>query len=248
MAKKVCLDPGHYGKYNRSPGIKSYYESEVMWKLTMLQKKHLEERGIEVVLTRTDPAKDLDLHKRGTASKGCDLFISNHTNATGSGKMEEGTDYPVVYHLYDDITTDCDDKSKEIAELLAPLVQKTMGTKQKAYVKTRKSSNDRNKDGIMNDNYYGVLHGARTVGTPAILIEHSFHTNTKTVNWLLNEANLEKLAKAEAECIANYLLKDTPKTLYRVQVGAYSKKENAKAMQKKLEGLGIDSFIVEVKG
>ena len=32
--------------------------------------------------------------------------------------------------------------------------------------------------------------------------------------------------------------------LYRVQVGAYSYKENAVNMQKKLEGLGIQSIIV----
>lgn len=247
MAKRVCLDAGHYGKYNRSPGIKAYYESEVMWKLTMLQKKHLEARGIEVVLTRQNQSTDLPLNDRGKASKGCDLFVSNHTNAVGSS-MNETIDYPAIYHLYEDINTHCDDISKEVANLIAPIVKRTMGLHQKEKVLTRKSSNDRNGDGMMNDNYYGVLHGARMVETPAILIEHSFHTNTKTVNWLLNDANLDKLAKAEAECIANYLLKEeAPKTLYRVQVGAYSKKENADAMQKKLKALGFDSFIVEVK-
>lgn len=33
-------------------------------------------------------------------------------------------------------------------------------------------------------------------------------------------------------------------TLYRVQVGAYSVKANAEAMEKKLKALGIDAFIV----
>ena len=38
---KVCLDAGHYGKYNRSPGIPAYYESEMVWNLHLLLKKHL---------------------------------------------------------------------------------------------------------------------------------------------------------------------------------------------------------------
>ena len=29
MAVKVCLDAGHYGKYNRSPAVSSYYESDI---------------------------------------------------------------------------------------------------------------------------------------------------------------------------------------------------------------------------
>lgn len=28
MAIKVCLDAGHYGKYNRSPAVSSYYPKD----------------------------------------------------------------------------------------------------------------------------------------------------------------------------------------------------------------------------
>ena len=84
---KICIDPGHYGKYNRSPGVPAYYESEVMWKLANLQKKYLEEMGHTVILTRTNPNKDLDLIARGKKSKGCDLFISDHRNAVGNGSQ-----------------------------------------------------------------------------------------------------------------------------------------------------------------
>ena len=31
---KICLDAGHYGKYNQSPVNKNYWESEAMFKLT----------------------------------------------------------------------------------------------------------------------------------------------------------------------------------------------------------------------
>jgi hypothetical protein len=30
---KICLDAGHYGKYNQSPVVNKYYESDMAWKL-----------------------------------------------------------------------------------------------------------------------------------------------------------------------------------------------------------------------
>ncbi len=207
---KICIDAGHYGKYNRSPANKKYYESDMVWKLHLLQKKYLEEYGFEVITTRSKQAIDLALHTRGTKSKGCVLFISNHSNATGSG-VNESIDHVAVYHLTNDTTTECDDISKEIANELAPVIAEVMETKNGYKVLTRKSGNDRNGDGIMNDNYYAVLHGARTVGTPALILEHSFHTNTRSTNWLLDDDNLDKLAKAEAKAIAKrFNMTDTP--------------------------------------
>jgi len=201
---KVCIDAGHYGKYNRCPGIPEYYESEIMWKLSNLQKKYLEKLGVEVVMTRSDPNKDLSLQTRGKKAAGSDLFISNHSNATGSG-MNESIDYVAVYHLTDDKTTKADDISADFAQGIAPVIASVMGTKQGYKVLTRKSGNDRNNDGALNDNYYGVLHGARLVNVPGLILEHSFHTNSRSVKWLLDEKNLDTLAKAEAAYISSYL-------------------------------------------
>lgn len=205
MSKKVCIDAGHYGKYNRCPNNSAYYESDMVWKLHLLQKKYLEALGIEVITTRANKDKDLALNTRGIMAKGCDLFISDHSNAVGSG-MNESVDYAAIYHLVDDTTVKCDDISKEIACKIAPVIAGVMGTKQGYRVVTRKSGNDRNGDGMMNDNYYGVLHAARSVNVPGLILEHSFHTNSAAVAWLLKDENLDKLARAEAECIASYLL------------------------------------------
>ncbi len=201
----VCIDAGHFGKYNVCPKNYQYYESEVMWKLHILQKKYLEKLGIEVVTTRDSSSEDLSLYSRGTKAKGCDLFISNHTNAVGT-KMNEDVDYVAVYHLVNDTKVKCDDVSKEVANLLAPLISKTMCTKQGYKVLTRKSDKDKDGDGVLNDNYYGVLHASRSVNVAGLILEHSFHTNTRAVTWLLNNTNLDKLARLEAECIASYLL------------------------------------------
>lgn len=42
-----------------------------------------------------------------------------------------------------------------------------------------------------------MLRGANAVGTPGIILEHSFHTNTRATKWLSSDSNLQKLAKAE---------------------------------------------------
>ena len=69
-----------------------------------------------------------------------------------------------------------------------------------------------------------MLHGSRTVDVPGLILEHSFHTNTKAVNWLLQDANLDTLAKAEAEYIASYFsntevnIEDKPDVPYCIRV------------------------------
>lgn len=239
MAKiKICLDAGHYGKYNRSSVNKAYYESDMNWKLHLKLKAELEKYGIEVITTRSEQAKDLDLIKRGKASKGCDLFLSLHSNAADS----ESVDRVVAIYLVSDADTTHDEKSKPIAEKLAAAVAKVMETKDKPKTSTRLASGDRDGDGKKDDNYYSVLHGADSVGVPAVILEHSFHTNKRAADWLLIDSNLDKLAVAEAEVLAAHFdvkkAEEKPKsTMYRVrktwadsksQKGAYRNLANAK--------------------
>ena len=199
MAKiKICLDAGHYGKYNRSPVNKAYYESEMNWKLHLLLKAELEKYGIEVITTRSNKAKDLELTSRGKKARGCDLFLSLHSNACDT----ESVDRVVAIYLVPDADTTHDEKSKPIAEKLAAVVAEVMGTKDKPKTSTRLASGDRDGDGKKDDNYYGVLHGADSVCVPAVILEHSFHTNKRAADWLLIDGNLDKLAKAEAEVLA----------------------------------------------
>ena len=189
MSKKICLDAGHVGsKYNQSPVVKTYYESAMVWALHLKLKAQLEARGFQVVTTRTSIDTDLGVYERGTASKGCDVFISLHSNACGT----ESVDYPVVYRAYDN-----KNNVDTLALKLAKKVGELMGTTQAGRTATRKNSSG--------GEYYGVLRGARAVGTPYyMLIEHSFHTNTKATKWLSVDANLDKLAVAEADILAEF--------------------------------------------
>lgn len=230
MTKKICLDAGHYGKYNRSPVVPEYYESDMNWKLHLLLKTELEKYGFEVVTTRADKDTDLGLVERGRKGKGCDLLLSLHSNAVGTNGANEEVDYPVVYIPLNRSGT-------ELGWKLAKCIASVMGTKQEGRAETRKGSGDWD--------YYSVIYGAVSVGVPGLILEHSFHTNTRSTKWLMVDDNLQALAEAEAKIIADHFgvkkpedkPAEEPEHWYRVrkswdnaesQVGAYKDLEYAK--------------------
>ena len=182
---KVCLDAGHVGsKYNQSPVVKTYYESAMVWSLHLKLKAALEARGFEVVTTRKTIDTKMDVYDRGTASKGCDVFLSLHSNACGT----ESVDYPVVYRAHDNLNN-----ADAIALKIAKKIGELMGTTQAGRTATRKNSSG--------GEYYGVLRGARAVGTPLyLLIEHSFHTNTAAAKWLSQDGTWRSWRRRRRSC------------------------------------------------
>ncbi len=215
MAIKICLDAGHYGKYNCSPVVPEYYESDMNWKLHLLLKAELEEYGIQVITTRANKDKDLGLEARGKASKGCDLFLSLHSNAADN----ESVDYPVVYVMLDG-------KGNALGITLSNIIREIMETKQDSMIATRRGSRGE---------YYGVLRGAAAVGTMGMIVEHSFHTNTKAAKWLLEEDNLRKLATKEAETIAYWFgVEKQVEHWYRIRE-AWDKPQTQKGAYKDLD-------------
>lgn len=235
---KVCIDAGHYGKYNRSPVVPDYYESEMNWKLHNKVAAHLVAYGVEVVKTRSNQAVDLPLEARGKMAAGCDLFVSYHSNASNTASA----DHPLACCLVEDSRTDIDDKSVEIGLRLAKTVEKVMQTNGEAAVLRRQLNSGAD--------YYGVLRAAKSVGVTAVLLEHSFHTNARAANWLLVDANLDKLAAAEAADIAAWLgvkpvQKPAADEYYRVQTGAFERRDYAAIMEGDLQAKGFDAFIVK---
>lgn len=231
----VCLDAGHYGKYNRSPVVPEYYESDMNWTLHLLLKSKLEARGITVITTRQDKDRDLALVDRGKASEDADLFISLHSNAAST----ESPNWVVGMYFVDDDCGKIDEQSREIAGLLAEKVAGVMGVSHQ--LSARESSKDRDGNGHKDD-YYGVLRGAHSVGTAGVIIEHGFHTNTANTRWLLDKKNLERLAEAEAAVIADWFGLNEIKLLY-YQLPVLKKGEktsNVKALQALLIGYGYD--------
>lgn len=186
--KKIMIDAGHYGKRYNKGVVAGYYESEVMWKLHLLLKEALLSYGFEVLTTRDDVAKNVDVYDRGLMAKGCDLFVSLHSNSVSNSP---NTQRVVVIEPVSG-------KGEKIAKLLGDAVVETMALKGNFYLQTTTKKTSKGKD------YYGLIRGATDVGTIGLIIEHSFHSNEEACKWLLNKDNLKKLAEAEAGAIAEY--------------------------------------------
>lgn len=181
---RICIDAGHYGKYNRSPVNPKYWESEMTWKLHLMLKKELEAFGALVVMTRNSQTADMGLEARGRKAKGCDLFLSLHSDACDTPSVDRPTAYCTVRG-----------ELNALGQKIADAVHEVMGTDQPGEIRNRRGNGG---------DYYGVLRGAASVGVAGILMEHSFHTNARSAQWLLDDDNLRKLAKAEAEVIAKH--------------------------------------------
>jgi len=151
---------------------------------------------------------------------GADLFVSNHFNAGG------GDGYEALVHN-----------------------EKRTGLGQ-VFVKHVKAAGQ-NSRGVKLRPNLAVL---RQTNMPAVLNEGAFVDNKKDISDWNEDAELEKLGIAYAEAAAEYLKleKKEPrpeeeKTLYRVQVGAYSTRQAAEGMEKKLTDAGFPAMIVEAK-
>lgn len=206
--KKIMIDPGHAGYYyNKSPVNDNYYESRAMWELANYLANALIARGFYVGMTRDSIQLDPELTYRGRLAKGFDAFISLHSNAASNANA----DAPWLIHYSSDDLTGIDEESKKLAHALGPVISELMGVSAPYYY-TKACDFDRDGDGRVGDEYYGVLFGAKSVGVPGLIIEHSFHTNAKAAKWLLSDKNLMALAEAEADALAKYYGMEEPMT------------------------------------
>jgi len=184
---KVLIDPGH-APGNTNKGPTGYYEYQGVWKISNYLKEILTAKGVQVDFTRTWD-EDPDLYNRGQKASGYDLFISEHTNASnGAARGVE-----VFY--------DCSKpQDKEFAEKLAGKVAAVMGNTNKG-AKTRVYTENGK---ILN--YYGVIRGAAATNCKHILlIESGYHDNVVDEAFLKVDANLKKIAAAQAEVICEIL-------------------------------------------
>ena len=185
---KICLDPGHYGKYN-SGIIKGYYESEMNLKLAYKLKEKLEKYGAKVFLTRTG-TEDLSLYSRGQVAvkNDCDVFFSIHSNARSGDETHRGV--VVYYSIFQP-------EHKGLMEELGRAVAEAMGSIFQGAL-TRKGNNG-------NWDYNTVIKSAVDGGVPmAFLLEHGYHTNREDCAALMQDEVLEKIAEAEARILSEH--------------------------------------------
>lgn len=232
MAVKILLDPGHF--YGVNKVTSGYAEGTRMWVLYTMLRPMLEEYGFKVGTTRTSTynypktSSGADnIEGRGRMAKGYDLMLSLHTNAAGSTAVNR----PVIIYPVSG-------KMKDLADDLGAALQACMNLQKYQLMQRWNSAG--------NADYYGVIRGAASVSVPCLILEHTFHTNFAMAKWLMDDANLKKVAQCVADTVAAYYgykktatetKTETKGTLYRIrktwanaksQIGAYKSLAGAK--------------------
>lgn len=228
----VYLDPGHGGTdtANGSPDG-TYKEHEFTLDMGRRIKAHLERCGVSVGMTRTeDTSVGLSRRAETANAAGADLYVSLHSNASGSGWSSASGLCVYTYA-----------EGGERDDLANAILRRV---------------NESGEIGIFSAGLYHSKFAVLAQTTmPACLVEFAFHTNRSDVEKLKSAAWRESLAIATAKGILDKLgvaWAEEPEqttadedTIYRVQVGAFSSKENAERFAAELKGKGYNGFIVE---
>ena len=214
----VVIDPGHGGKDPGAVGRYGTREKDVVLDISKRLKRHLEERGLKVYLTR-DKDVFIPLYKRAkiAESKNADLFISVHANASRY-RRAKGFE---VYYLSE--ATDDNARALAAAENASLDFEENNISRDKSSMTTvwdmKLTENRRqSKDlayyicNITSDNLgmrnrgvkgarFAVLKGAMM---PAVLVEVGFLTNRREESKLKQTSFRDKIANAVSRSIAAY--------------------------------------------
>lgn len=185
---KIVLDPGHVKGYNAG-AVAGYHEGTVMFHYANRLADKLRDAGVTVEVTRKNITDNPSLTERGSKAKGADLFVSLHSNAASASSANGVT---VFYSIKrDGDKVHASKLSKELAALIRG------GTRDRGAC-TRKGGGDWD--------YYTVIQYAVKANCPHVfLIEHGFHSNKEECEWLMKDANLEKMAARERDLLLELL-------------------------------------------
>ena len=230
---KLALNAGHY-KYTAGKRCNASLDPSQTreWVLNdricdKIEKILAEYDGIEVLrIDDTTGEKDISLYNRTLKANnwGADFWLGIHHNA--AGKVFSGGG--IVAYVY----TSPSAKALEWQKALYNASVNATGLSGNRSAPLAKKN----------------LHECRETKMPAVLMECGFMDSTVDCPIILSEGFADKIAKAFADVIiekSGATKKVTePNVIYRVQVGAYSKKENAEKVAKALKNDGYDAIIV----
>lgn len=232
MAYKVYIDAGHGG--NDPGAVANGLVEKTINLIQAIECANVLKRHGVNVHTGTLSDKEISIETMATQANNwnADLVISIHNNAGGGDGFE-------VFYGY------ADTKSKQLAKNVETEVIK-IGQNSRG-LKTKRLDNGQD--------YFGMI---RLTKAPAILCEGAFLDNKTDIKIIDTVEEQKKFGVAYAKGILKYFgieykeqttttqSSETTKTgLFRVQVGAYAKRENAENKKKELKAKGIDSIIVK---
>jgi N-acetylmuramoyl-L-alanine amidase len=228
MAKqyKVFIGVGHGGSDPGAVGVNGAKEKDYTLAISKYCASALKRCGIDYHLSRsTDVTPENTVQKCNKYNP--DVAVAIHLNAFD--KKARGTE--VFYSLFST-------KGKKLAKSVLNNIV-SLGVSSRG-IKTKK--NGYGKD------YFEFI---RETNAPAILTECCFIDNESDFKFIDTAKEQKAMGEAIAKGICEYLgvkfVKEQPKStdIYTVQVGAYSDKENALKMQKKLKKQGFEAIVVK---
>ncbi|WP_176222138.1 N-acetylmuramoyl-L-alanine amidase [Tuberibacillus sp. Marseille-P3662] len=225
----IIIDAGHGGK---DPGTHGFGAKEKDWTLdvSLYQYHRFKELGVSVSLTR-DHDITLDSSERSNIVKnsGADFCISNHFNAGGGSGCE------TIHSIF---------TNAKLAEKLGHGIADVGG------MSYRRTYSRRDQNGL--DYYY--MH--RLTGrVRTIIVEYGFIDNEHDYNLLNTSKERQIFAEAVVRAMCNWIGADYRKpehvkqsvdmsgTFYRVQVGAFKKRQNADELKDELQHKGYQAIV-----
>lgn len=191
------------------------YEKTINLNTLLACKKELERHGVKVVCSRTKDEND-PVSQEVKEANASGADIAVSFHVNAGG----GDGFEVFYYS-------SNVKGKKLAGLCEKHI-KALG---------------QNSRGLKSGNH---LHFVKSTKMAAVLVESFFIDNSKDKTIGDTIAEQTTLGVTYAKAILEYFrIAYKEKAVYRVQVGAYSSKSNAEAMQKKLKAAGFDATITK---
>ena len=242
MSKLIALDDGHgmqtAGK--RTPAIpelggRVIRENEFNRAVVDFLDQELKRCGFRTLMVAPgDGDTSLSARTNLANSKGADAYISVHYNAL-DGRFDGNDPEGLSVHIYPGSVS-----GRKLAECVIKYLKQ--GTIQK-------------NRGIVESNFHVV----RETKMPAILSENGFMDNKREALLMINVDFQKEVAREHAQGICDffgvkYIAEvEKPSTgssgvLYRVQTGAFSKKENADALLADVKAAGFETYMIKADG
>ncbi len=215
--RTVVIDPGHGGKDPGATGIGGLREKDVNLRLSKMLAKRLREEGFEVLLTREDD-RYLDLEQRTVIaeSKGADLFISIHANASRR-RSTKGIETYYLDENHDRHALDVASRENGVPRKRIDSLQRTLA---RWRVQEVSGESERLASAVHGELLSGLgkkYRGVEDLGVkkgpfyvlflssiPSILVESGFLTNPHDVRLLRERSYLERAAEHIANGVVRY--------------------------------------------
>ncbi len=225
--KKVFIGVGHGGR-DKGACANGLKESYVNLTMALELKKELERAGVIVGISRTNDVTEYVNQRINEANAfRPDLALDIHNNAGGGDGFE-------VYRQTNSYSRNSIALAKNLESEVIKIGQNSRG------VKTRLLSSGQD--------YFAFL---RNVKAPTVLVEGAF-LDTSDYRAIDTISEQKAFGRAYAKAVLKTLgIKEKPvsplKTIYRVQVGAFSVKNNADSYLAKIKAAGFkDAFLTKV--